>query len=93
MSGASVTVGWGLAVALVVLVGIAVAVSLPGRFEISRALAAASVRAVLQLAVVATIIVALVRSWWLTVAFVLLMLGVAAVTSGRRMTRDRSGSV
>ena len=38
MNGASVTVGWGLAVALVVLVGIAVAVSLLARFGISRAL-------------------------------------------------------
>ncbi|HEY2195015.1 MAG TPA: ABC transporter permease [Actinomycetospora sp.] len=91
MNGASVTLGWGLAVALVVLVGIAVTVSLLGRFGISRALATASVRAVLQLAAVATIIVAVVRSWWLTVAFVLLMLGVASVTSARRMTRDRSG--
>jgi putative ABC transport system permease protein len=91
MNGASVTVGWGLAVALVVLVGIAVVVSLLGRFGISRALVTASVRAVLQLAVVATIIVAVVRSWWLTVAFVLVMLTVASFTSARRMTRHRSG--
>jgi putative ABC transport system permease protein len=91
MNGASVTVGWGLAVALVVLVGIAVVVSLLGRFGISSALATASVRAVLQLAVVATIIVAVVRSWWLTVAFVLVMLSVASFTSARRMTRHRSG--
>jgi putative ABC transport system permease protein len=91
VSGTSVTVGWGLAVALLALVGVAVAVSLLGRFGLSRALATASVRAVLQLAVVATIIVAVVRSWWLTVAFVLVMLGVASVTSARRMTRDRSG--
>jgi len=91
MNGASVTIGWGLAVALVVLVSIAVTVSLLGRFGISRALVTASVRAVLQLAVVATIIVAVVRSWWLTVAFVLVMLGVASLTSARRMTRHRSG--
>ena len=45
----------------------------------------------LQLAVVATIIVAVVRSWWLTIAFVLVMLGVASFTSARRMTRDRTG--
>jgi putative ABC transport system permease protein len=91
MNGASVTVGWGLAVALLVLTGIAVVVSLLGRFGISRALVTASVRAVLQLAVVATIIVAVVRSWWLTVAFVLVMLSVASFTSARRMTRHRSG--
>jgi putative ABC transport system permease protein len=46
---------------------------------------------VLQLAVVATVIVAVVRSWWLTVAFVLLMLGVASWTSARRMTTHPSG--
>ena len=91
MNGASVTVGWGLALALVVLVAIAIVVSLLGRFGISRALAMASVRAVVQLAVVATIIVAVVRSWWLTVAFVLVMLTVASFTSARRMTRDRTG--
>ncbi|HEY2222218.1 ABC transporter permease [Actinomycetospora sp.] len=91
MNGASVNVGWGLAAALLVLVGVAVAVSLLGRFGIARALSVASVRAVLQLALVATVIVAVVRSWWLTVAFVLLMLGVASWTSARRMTTHRSG--
>jgi putative ABC transport system permease protein len=91
MSGASVNVGWGLAAALLVLVAVAVAVSLLGRFGIARALSVASLRAVLQLALVATVIVAVVRSWWLTVAFVLLMLGVASWTSARRMTTHRSG--
>lgn len=91
MNGASVNVGWGLAAGLLVLVGVAVAVSLVGRFGIARALSVASLRAVLQLALVATVIVAVVRSWWLTVAFVLLMLGVASWTSARRMTMHRSG--
>jgi putative ABC transport system permease protein len=91
MNGASVNVGWGLAAALLVLVGVAVTVSLVGRFGIARALSVASLRAVLQLALVATVIVAVVRSWWLTVAFVLLMLGVASWTSARRMTTHRSG--
>ena len=83
--------GGGLAVALLVLVAVAVVVSLLGRFGISRDLATAAVRAVLQLAVVATVIVAVVRSWWLTVAFVAVMLTVASYTSARRMTPDRSG--
>ena len=91
MSGASVDVGWGLVAALLVLVGVAVAVSLVGRFGIAAALSVASLRAVLQLALVATVIVAVVRSWWLTVAFVLLMLGVASWTSARRMTTHPSG--
>jgi putative ABC transport system permease protein len=91
MNGASVNVGWGLAAALLVLVGVAVAVSLAGRFGIARGLSVASLRAVVQLALVATVIVAVVRSWWLTVVFVLLMLGVASWTSARRMTTHRSG--
>ena len=91
MGGASVTVGWGLAAALLVLVGVAATVSLLGRFRIARALGIASLRAVLQLAVVATIIAAVVRSWWLTIAFVLVMLAVASWTSARRMTTHPSG--
>ncbi|MCD2195786.1 ABC transporter permease [Actinomycetospora endophytica] len=91
MNGASVNVGWGLAAALLVLVAVAVAVSLVARFGIARMLSVASLRAVVQLALVATVIVAVVRSWWLTVAFVLVMLGVASWTSARRMTPHRSG--
>jgi len=51
----------------------------------------AAVRAVVQLAVVSAVIVAVVRSLWLSAAFVLFMLVVAAVTSSRRITDDRSG--
>ena len=91
MGGASVVVGWGLGVALLVLVGVAVAVSVLGRFAISRALLVAAARAVVQLALVATVIVAVVRSWPLTVGFVLVMLTIASWTSGRRMTRHRTG--
>ena len=47
-------------------------------------------RAVLQLAVVSVVIVAVVRSLWLSLGFVLVMLGVA-VASARRMTPHRSG--
>lgn len=84
-------VGGGLAVALVLLVALAVAAGSAGRLRISRMLVVAAARAVAQLALVATIIITVVRSWWLTVAFVLLMLGVATWTSARRMTRHRSG--
>ena len=68
MSGASVNVGWGLAAALLILGGVEVAVSLVGRFGIARALSVASLRAVDQLVLVAAAMVAVVRSWWLTVA-------------------------
>lgn len=91
MGGSTVTVGWGLAVALLLLVGLAVAVAALARFAVSQALVTAALRAVVQLALVATVIVAVVRSWPLTVVFVLLMLGIAAWTSARRMTRHRSG--
>src|SRR5262249_2573021 len=37
------------------------------------------------------VIAAVLRSAWLTAAFVVLMYTVASVTAGRRMTRDASG--
>lgn len=46
----------------------------------------AALRTVLQL-----VIMAVVRSWWLTGVFVLVMLGVAGWTSARRMTSHASG--
>lgn len=84
-------VGWPLVVALVVLVAIAVAVSLAGRVGTSWMTAIAAVRAVVQLGVVSLVILAVVRSWWSTVAFTLLMAAVATWTSARRMTPHRSG--
>lgn len=89
--GASVAVGWGLAVCLVVFVVIAAGVAGFARFGVSRAMVWASVRAVVQLAVVAAVIVAVIRSWWLTVAFIALMFAVASFTSARRITAHPSG--
>jgi putative ABC transport system permease protein len=89
--GATVVVGWGLAVALVVLVAIAVAVTGLAGLGSGRQVGTASLRAVLQLAAVSVVIVAVVRSLWLSGLFVLVMLSVAAFTSGRRMTPSRSG--
>ncbi|WP_210424423.1 ABC transporter permease [Gephyromycinifex aptenodytis] len=51
-----------------------------GRSELTAVL-----RATLQLGVVGLIIAAVLESWWLTAAFVALMVGVAAWTSGSRM--------
>ncbi|MBN9107794.1 MAG: ABC transporter permease [Pseudonocardia sp.] len=84
-------VGWPLVVALLVLVAIAVAVSLAGRVGTSRMTAVAAVRAAVQLGAVSLVILAVVRSWWSTVAFTLLMAAVATWTSARRMTPHRSG--
>jgi putative ABC transport system permease protein len=61
------------------------------RLGIAHEIAVAAARAVLQLGIVSVIIVAVVHSLWLSLGFVLVMLAVAAVTSARRMTHDRSG--
>ncbi|WP_345420765.1 ABC transporter permease [Pseudonocardia xishanensis] len=91
MGGSTVVVGWPLGVALVALVLLAVAASLVGRLGTGRATAVAAARAAVQLAAVATVILAVVRSWWATALFVLVMVGVATWTSARRMTGGRSG--
>ncbi|MDN5914070.1 MAG: ABC transporter permease [Pseudonocardia sp.] len=91
MGGSTVVIGWQLVVALVALVVLAAAAAGFGRLGTSRSSVVAAVRAAVQLAVVAAVILALVRSWWGTVVFVLVMLGVATWTSGRRMTPGHSG--
>jgi putative ABC transport system permease protein len=91
VGGPTVVIGWGLAVALVVLVAIAVAVTRLAGLGSARQVGTASARAVLQLAGVSVVIAAVVRSLWLSGLFVLVMLSVAAFTSGRRMTPSRSG--
>ena len=45
----------------------------------------AALRATVQLGVVGLVIAAVLQSWWLTLAFVLVMLSVASVTAGRRL--------
>jgi putative ABC transport system permease protein len=83
--------GWGLGAAVLLLTVTAAVVGATAGLGTGRAAAVAVGRAVLQLAVVSLVIVAVLRSWPATVAFVLVMLIVAAWTAGRRMTRDRSG--
>ena len=91
MGGSTVVIGWGLGVALRAAV-VAAAGAAASAGWVSRAgVAIAAVRAVLQLAVVSVVIVAVVRSLWLSLGFVLVMLAVAALTSARRMTPDRNG--
>ncbi|WP_433305238.1 ABC transporter permease [Actinoplanes sp. CA-030573] len=74
-----------LIVVLAVLVLIAVGAALAGRLGVSRAVVTASVRAVVQLAVVSLLIAAVLRSWWATAGFIALMLLVASATSARRL--------
>ena len=89
--GSTVVLGWGLGVALAALTLVAVAVSGLAGLGVGRRIAVAAARAVLQLGVVSLVIVAVVRSLAYSLLFVLVMLVVAALTSARRMTRDRSG--
>ncbi|MEU4423211.1 ABC transporter permease [Actinoplanes sp. NPDC024001] len=89
MTGGAVAVGPVLAVVLALLMIIAAGAGAAGRLGVSRAVVTASLRAVLQLAVVSLLIAAVVRSWWATAAFILLMVLVAAFTSARRVGSRR----
>lgn len=68
-----------------VLAGLAALVTGLGRLAPARRDLTAALRATVQLAVVGLLIAVVLRSWWLTALFVVLMLSVASVTSGRRL--------
>jgi putative ABC transport system permease protein len=91
MGSTTVVIGPGLAVAGVLAVGLAAALALWARLGTERATIVAAVRAVLQLAAVSLLIGAIVGSVLLSAAFVLVMVGVAAWTSARRITPHPSG--
>ena len=82
---AAPTPDWRLAVVLVLLVGIAVGASAAGRLGVGRQHVTAATRAVVQLAIVSTVIAATLRSLWWSLAFVLVMYVVATATSARRI--------
>lgn len=84
-------VGWPLVLAGFALTALAAGAALLGRLGTALPTAVAVARATLQLAAVSAVIVAVVRSWPATVAFVLLMFLVATWTSARRMTDNRTG--
>ncbi|MEU9126503.1 ABC transporter permease [Kitasatospora sp. NPDC048540] len=75
-----------LGVVCAVLLAGAVAVAGWGRLGHGRAVLRAGLRAAVQLGAVALVIAWVVGSLWATAAFVLLMLGVAVRTAGRRIT-------
>ncbi len=91
MNQATIVIGPVLAVVLAVLVLVAAVAAAAGRLGVSRAVVTASVRAVVQLAVVSMVIAAVLRSWWSTAGFILLMVLVAAATSARRISTLRRG--
>lgn len=80
---------WRLAVVLVVLVLVAVTTSWVAGLGVERDHVTASVRAVLQLSVVALVIAAVMASLWWSLLFVAVMFLVASATSGRRLGAPR----
>lgn len=76
---------------LVLLTVAAAVVVWVGRVWSWRPVVTAALRGVGQLAAVSLVIVLVLRSGWLTAAFVLLMLGIASWTSARRITKARHG--
>lgn len=82
---AAPTPDWRLAVVLVVLVCLAVAASSLGGLGVGRDHVTAAVRAIVQLAIVSTVIAAALRSVWWSLVFVLFMYVVATATSARRI--------
>jgi putative ABC transport system permease protein len=86
-----IAVGPTLAVVLVLLAATAAMIVWLGRLTAWRPILTAAVRATVQLAVVSLLIAAVLRSGWLTALFVLMMFGVASLTSGNRIGTWRDG--
>ncbi len=86
-----VEVGSPLAVALLLLLLAAVALSAYGRLRLERDVLVAGLRAAVQLGLIALVIAAVVRSLALSLLFVLAMTVIASGTAGRRLVRDRCG--
>jgi putative ABC transport system permease protein len=87
----SIVVGPVFGIVLAALTVAAIGATAIGRLGVSRGILTASLRAVLQLGVVALLIAAVLRSWWTTSGFIALMLVVAAATSARRVSTLRGG--
>lgn len=81
------------AVVLAALVVLAVTAAAIGRLGAGRALVTGSLRAVLQLGAVSLLIAAVLRSWWATAGFIVMMALVAAATSARRVSTWRRGAL
>jgi len=76
-----------LALVVVVCTGLAAAINRWGHLGHGRDDMLAALRACMQLGVVGLLIFAVLRSWWLTLGFITLMLSVASLTAGRRLNR------
>lgn len=82
--------GLRLAIAVVLLAVVGVGVATYARLGLGRAIGTAAVRAVVQLAVVASVIALVLKHDALALVFVALMLTVASLTCARRISRDPS---
>ena len=77
-----------LALVVVVCTGLAAVINRWGHLGHGRDDMLAALRACVQLGVVGLLIFAVLRSWWLTLGFITLMLSVASLTAGRRLTKQ-----
>lgn len=84
-TGIAPTPDWRLAVVLVALVGIGVGASHLGKLDVERDTVTASVRGLVQLAIVSLVITAALSSLWWSLLFAALMLVVATRTSAQRI--------
>jgi len=75
-----------LALVVVLCAGLAAAINRWGHLGHGRDDLSAALRASLQLILVGLLIAAVLRSWWLTLGFIILMLSVASLTAGRRLS-------
>jgi putative ABC transport system permease protein len=75
-----------LALVVVICAGLAATINRWGQLGHGRDDLLAALRACLQLSVVGLLILAVLGSWWLTLGFITLMLSVASLTAGRRLT-------
>lgn len=75
-----------LLLVVVVCAGLAAAVNRWGQLGHGRDELLAALRACLQLVAVGLLIAAVLGSWWLTFGFIALMLSVASLTAGRRLS-------
>lgn len=91
MSSTLVTVGPRLGVVMLLLTVLATATAATGGLGSARQVAVAAARAAAQLAAVSVVIATIVGSVPLTAVFIAAMYTVAARTSGRRLSRTRSG--
>ena len=77
-----------LVVVVVGCAGLAALINRWGRLGHGSDSVLSALRASLQLTVVGLLIAAVLGSWWLTLAFIALMLSVASLTAGRRLARE-----